>query len=216
MCVYCHDLCRSRAIIEETKKKDGLPQSRQDEASRSLTARRCRKNKRQLKDDKRPREAPSLSSSSLKNASCSSRSLYSHPEASLASPSPSPATGGPDVLPTSVVARKTRTVWLHRSSASSSAILVRPRPRVGPGSFLVSSRTAAQRVFCWLRHWGKFLERFTGLDAVLAPPAFHVRASGRPLEVLSGKAMTGRSGRRGGCWHLLRWRPASVSCSIGI
>ena len=25
------------------------------------------------------------------------------------------------------------------------------------------------------------LEMFTGLDAVLAPPAFHVRASGRPI-----------------------------------
>ena len=74
---------------------------------------------------------------------------------SLVALSPSSATGGPDVLRTSVVARKTRTTWLHRSSASSSAILVWSRPRVGPGSFLVSSRTAAQRVFCWLRHGGR-------------------------------------------------------------
>ena len=79
--------------------------------------------------------APSLSSSSLNNAICSSRSLFSHSEASLAAPSPSSATGGSDVLPTSVVARKTKTAWLHRSSASSSAILVRSRPRELSGLF---------------------------------------------------------------------------------
>jgi len=62
--------------------------------------------------------AHSLSSPSLNNASCSSRS-------SLAAPSPSSSTGGPDVLPTSVVARKTRTAWLQRSSASRH--LVRKR-----------------------------------------------------------------------------------------
>ena len=90
--------------------------------------------------------------------SCSSRSLFSHSEALLAAPSPSSATGGPDVLPTSVVARKTRTAWLHRS-ASSSAVLVRSLPRVGPGSYLASPKTAAQRDFCWHRHCGWFLNR---------------------------------------------------------
>jgi len=70
------------------------------------------------------------------------------PEASLAAQFPSSATGGPDVLPTSVVARKTRTAWLHRSSASSFVMLVWDLPRVGPGSFLVFSRTVPQRVFC--------------------------------------------------------------------
>jgi len=38
----------------------------------------------------------------------------SHSEASLATPAPS-ATGGPGVLPTSMVARKTKTALLHRS-----------------------------------------------------------------------------------------------------
>jgi len=38
---------------------------------------------------------------------------------------------------------------------------------------------------------GAILEKmFTGLDAVLAPQAFRVRASDRPLEVLFGKAVT--------------------------
>jgi len=43
--------------------------------------------------------------------------------------------------------------------ASSSAMLVRSLPRVGPGSFLVSSRTVVWRVFCWLLHWGQLLKR---------------------------------------------------------
>jgi len=47
----------------------------------------------------------SVSSSRL-SASRSACSLASHSEASLASPPPSAAAGGPDVLPTSVVARK--------------------------------------------------------------------------------------------------------------
>jgi len=68
---------------------------------------------------------PSLSSSSLNSASCSSRPLSSHSEASLA---PSSTTGGPAVFPTSVVARKSGSAWLHRSSANSSAILVRSCP----------------------------------------------------------------------------------------
>ena len=32
-------------------------------------------------------------------------------------------------------------------------------------------------------------------DAVLAPPALRVRASGRPLEILSGEAVVGKNGR---------------------
>jgi len=93
---------------------------------------------------------------SLISPSRSSRSLSS---ASLAVPSASPATGGPAVLPTSVDSKKSRTACLHRSSVGSSGIFVWPRPRVGPGSFLVSSRSAALRVFCRLFYWGQFLNR---------------------------------------------------------
>ena len=70
----------------------------------------------------------------------------------------SSVTGGPAVLPTSVVARKSRSAWLHRSSANSSAILVRTLPRIGPGSFLVSSKAVVQRVFVGFR-CGQFLNR---------------------------------------------------------
>jgi len=95
-----------------------------------------------------PYSAPNLSSSSPLSQARSSCSLASHSEASLAASSSSSATGGPDVRPTSVVARNWSTAWLHSSSASSFAILVLSRPRAGPGSFRVSSRTVAQRVFC--------------------------------------------------------------------
>ena len=132
---------------------DGLPQSRQDKASRSLTARRCRKNERQMKitsDRKKPNSPPQA----FPLLPSKKRVVP------LAPYIPTPKPHWPlhlrllsQVGLASVIARKTRTAWLHRSSASSSAILVRSRPRVGPGSFLVSSRTAAQRGFCWLRHW---------------------------------------------------------------
>jgi len=102
---------------------------------------------------------PNLSSSSLLSQIRSSCSLASHSEASLAASSSYSATGGPDVRPTSVVAKNWSTAWLHRSSASSSAMLVRSRRRVGPGSFVVSLRTVVQRVFCWHRHWGQSLNR---------------------------------------------------------
>jgi len=69
---------------------------------------------------------PSLDSSSAICERCSSRShcLFLLPPA---------ATGGPAVLPTSVVARKSRIALLQRSSANSSAILVRSLVRTGPG-----------------------------------------------------------------------------------
>jgi len=49
---------------------------------------------------------------------------------------------------------------------------------------------------------GQFLNR---CSRALPPPAFRVRASGRPLEVLpggNGQSLAGRTGRRGVCWHL--------------
>jgi len=66
---------------------------------------------------------------------------------SLAAPSPPTATSGPDVFPVSVVARKPGPL----AAPLSSAILVRSRPLVGPGSFLVASKMAVQRIFCWYR-----------------------------------------------------------------
>ena len=93
------------------------------------------------------------------------------PEVSLAVPSPSPATGGPDV--TSVFARKTRTAWLHCSSASSSAILVRSRPRVAGASWSLLRRL--HRGFLLASTLRAVLGQAC-LDAVLAPPALHVRA----------------------------------------
>jgi len=88
-----------------TASTGGLPQSCQVEASRSLTARSCMTNERQVKDqgkikgdEKRsPRSVRSsalASSLPLSNASCSSRPLFSYSKAS----SPSSATGGPDSL----------------------------------------------------------------------------------------------------------------------
>jgi len=74
-------------------------------------------------------------SSSAICARRSSRSLFSHSEASLSASSSTSATGGPVVLPTSVVARKSKVVLLHRSSAKSSTTLVRSLPWTGLGSF---------------------------------------------------------------------------------
>jgi len=55
------------------------------------------------------RSASAHISASLSSHSLSSHSLSSHSEASLASSSASSATSGPDVLPTSVFSRKSRT-----------------------------------------------------------------------------------------------------------
>jgi len=49
---------------------------------------------------------------------------------------------------------KSRIAWLHRSSAKSSATLARSLPHTWPECFLVSSRTVAQKVFCWAFHCG--------------------------------------------------------------
>jgi len=83
---------------------DWLPQSRQVEASRQKMC-----DKRTMKKSVR------LPQASLPPA-CSS---CSHSEASLAAHSLSPVTGGLAVLPTSVVARKPRTAWLHRAAPRS-------------------------------------------------------------------------------------------------
>ena len=56
--------------------------------------------------------------------------------------------------------RKSSVALLHRSSASSSAILVRSLVRSRPGAFWSSlERWPSSRGFCWLFHCGKFLKR---------------------------------------------------------
>jgi len=118
-------------------------------------------------------------------AARSSCSLASHSDASLAASSSSLAAGGPDVRPASVVARNVSTAWLHRWSASSFAILVLSRPRVGPGSFLISSRTVAQSLLL-TPPLGAVLEKvLPRLDLVLAPPAGGVGSAGGPCEILA-------------------------------
>jgi len=102
---------------------------------------------------------------SLNNASCSSRSLFSQ----LAAPSPPSANGGPDALQTSVVARKTRTAWLHHSSASSSTILVRSRPRSGPGAFWPFLRRLPRGLLLASPLRAVLEQVFSGLYAVLTP-----------------------------------------------
>ena len=141
-------------------------------------------NKRKNKRRSAYSPTPSRSPSSLKAASRSSRSLLSHSEISLAAASASSATGGPAVLPTYVVARESRSAWLHRSSADSSTILVRPLPRVGPGSLLGSSKTGLLLTFP-LRAVEQML---ASLNLVLAPPT----AVEWPTQgtVLSGSAVS--------------------------
>ena len=105
-------ISNGRIQYVETKKKVGCPRavkSKPPLADRLKLFDKRKTNERPRKNDERKvhhyppsHSAPSLSSSSLNNASCFSRSLFSHSEASLAAPSPSSATGGPDVLPTSV------------------------------------------------------------------------------------------------------------------
>jgi len=87
------------------------------------------KTKTKGKKNPLPYSSPSLSSSSLLPQARSAWSRASHSETSLAASPLSSAAGGPDVRPTSVVAKNWSTAWLHRSSASSSAMLVRSRHR---------------------------------------------------------------------------------------
>jgi len=69
-------------------------------------------------------------------------------------------------------------------------MLVRSLPLVGPGSFFVSSRTVVHRVFCWLFHWGQFLQKMLpGLDAILALLAGGVGAACGLGQVLFGQAV---------------------------
>jgi len=93
----------------------------------------------------------------------------------------------PAVIPTSVVARKSRSAWLHRSSSNSSAILVRSLSRVGPGNFLVSSKTVVLLAFP-LRAVLK--QMLTSLNLIMAPPTAGVRASSGPRKVLSCQAVS--------------------------
>jgi hypothetical protein len=97
-------------------------------------------------------------------SNCSSSCLASRPSSCLASHSQSSdsdaslcvsstALSGPTVCPTSVVDRKSRIAWLHRSSAKRSLMLNR---------FIrlpVACNTSAQRVFCWAFQRGQFLKR---------------------------------------------------------
>jgi len=104
----------------------------------------------------------------------------SGPEVSLPGSSSS-AAGGPAVLPTSVVARKSRIGLLHLSSAKSSEILKRSLP------WPVLSLTSAHGISCWLLHCGQFLVRCC---IVLAPPALRVGSARGPPEVLPRKAVS--------------------------
>jgi len=146
-------------------------QSRQVEASCQLPALRCltkenRKSHPQKKENKLTayyslQKLP-LPPPSVRGAPCVLCSPTPRARCPLLLPLP-------PVLPTAVVARKPRIAWLHRSSANSSATLVRSLVWFGPGCFLVSSRTVAQRVFCWLFHCGQFLKRLASLDLELVP-----------------------------------------------
>ena len=127
-----------------------------DVKTKESDIRNLRKVRRRKSPSPNHHSSPCRSSSVLNSASLSARSLSFHSDASLASTSPSPATGGPDVLPTSVSAKNSSTAWLHRSSRSSSAMLVRSLLRVGPGSLFVSFRTVAHRVFAGSSIGGNF------------------------------------------------------------
>jgi len=83
-----------------------------------------------------------------------------------------------------------------KGTANCPAILVRSLPWVGPGSFLVSSRTVAQRVFCWLFHYGQFLNMF------LSIPPFDYTVLSNVLRVVSSPLLS----------RLVQW---SVACYFG-
>ena len=54
---------------------------------------------------------------------------------------------------------------------------------------------------------------FSGLGAVLAPPALRVRATGRPLEILSGEAVASLQLVKDGVRFLLSaWPVRAVTC----
>jgi len=124
----------------------------------------------------------------LKAASRSSRSLLSRSEISLAAAPAASATGGPAVLPDVCCGKEIEKRRLHYSSANSSAFLVRSLPRVGPGSFPVSSKAVVQRVFCWLSLRAVLEQMLTSLNLILAPPTAGVQASSSPRKVLSCQA----------------------------
>jgi len=85
-----------------------------------------------------------------------------------------------------VCEEESSTAWLHRSSASSSAMLVRSLPRVGPGSFLASPRTIVPEGLLLASPLGAVLEKLLpGLDTVLAPPAGGVRSACSPSQILA-------------------------------
>ena len=96
--------------------------------------------------------------------------------------SPSSSTGRPDVLPTSVAARKLgplRTAprfWCDLVPGSGPGAFWSLLRRLPRGFLLASPLRAVEKVF-------------SGLYAVLAPPALRVRATGLPLEILSGEAV---------------------------
>jgi len=69
-------------------------------------------------------------------------------------------------------------------------MLVQSRPRVGPGSLRVSSRTIAQSPLLTLPLWAVLEKVFPSLDLVLTPPAGGVRSAGGPREILAGQAVS--------------------------
>ena len=118
-----------------------------------------KRNKEKLKKVKRNPRTPSCSSAPKIPPPPSSPRVVQpalfRPILRPRSPS-SPTTGAPAVRPTSVVARKSRTAWLHRLSASSSAILVRS---LSPREFSLGSSTrdhqqvASGRRVVHARYW---------------------------------------------------------------
>jgi len=101
---------------------------------------------------------PSLASFSAICARCSSRSLFSHSETSLPASSTAATGGLPSCRrPLSLVSPGSPCCTARLRTTPRS--LVRSLVRTGPGYFLVCSRMVGQRVFCWLFHCGRFLER---------------------------------------------------------
>jgi len=116
--------------------------------------------------------------------------LPTYSEASLASPSLSPAIGGPDVLPTSVVAGKNEDRLAAPLIGEQLRNFGTVPPPSGAWELLGLLQDGCPEGLLLAPPLGAVLEQmFTGLDAVLAPPAFRVRASGRPLGLLPGEAM---------------------------
>jgi len=113
---------------------------------------------------------------------------------------------GPDILPTSVGCEENEDRLAAQLIGEQLRNFGTVPPPSGAWELLGLPQDGSPEGFLLAPPLGAVLEQmFTGLNAVLAPPAFRVRASGRPLGVLYGQFLAGRTGRRGVCWHLPRW-----------